>query len=112
MRAGGTARSGARSRSGSAARDDMAGMIPGRLLTDQSIAHVPEETCPLRAAAVQLTATADTAANLATADRLVRAAAKDGASLVVLPEKWSVYGTPDDIRAGAQPLDGEALRWA
>jgi predicted amidohydrolase len=66
----------------------------------------------VRAAAVQLTATAETAANLETADRLVRAAAKDGASLVVLPEKWSVYGTPDDIRAGAQPLDGEALGWA
>jgi predicted amidohydrolase len=66
----------------------------------------------VRAAAVQLTATADTAANLATADRLVRAAVKDGASLVVLPEKWSVYGTPEDIRAGAQRLDGEALSWA
>nr|MBA2766555.1 carbon-nitrogen hydrolase family protein [Solirubrobacterales bacterium] len=39
----------------------------------------------MRAAAVQLTSTADTARNLATADRLVRAAARDGASLVVLP---------------------------
>jgi predicted amidohydrolase len=66
----------------------------------------------VRAAAVQLTATADMAANLETADRLVRAAAKDGAQLVVLPEKWSVYGTPDDIRAGAQPLHGAALTWA
>jgi predicted amidohydrolase len=66
----------------------------------------------VRAAAVQLTATADKAANLETADRLVRAAAKDGASLVVLPEKWSVYGQPDDIRAGAEPLDGAALSWA
>jgi predicted amidohydrolase len=66
----------------------------------------------VRAAAVQLTATADTAANLETADRLVHAAVKDGASLVVLPEKWSVYGTPEDLRAGAQPLDGEALSWA
>jgi predicted amidohydrolase len=66
----------------------------------------------VRAAAVQLTATADKAVNLATADRLVRAAAKDGASLVVLPEKWSVYGPPDDLRAGAEPLDGPALSWA
>ena len=33
----------------------------------------------MRAAAVQLNATADKAANLATADRLVRAAAADGA---------------------------------
>ncbi len=66
----------------------------------------------MRAAAVQLTATADRAANLATADRLVRAAAADGARLVVLPEKWSVLGRPDDLRAGAELLDGPALRWA
>jgi predicted amidohydrolase len=66
----------------------------------------------VRAAAVQLTATADKAKNLETADRLVRAAARDGASLVVLPEKWSVYGAPDDLRAGAEPLDGPALQWA
>jgi predicted amidohydrolase len=66
----------------------------------------------VRAAAVQLTATADKATNLATADRLVRAAARDGASLVVLPEKWSVYGSPEDQRTGAEPLDGPALSWA
>jgi predicted amidohydrolase len=66
----------------------------------------------VRAAAVQLTATADKDRNLETADRLVRAAANDGASLVVLPEKWSVLGAPDDLRAGAEPLDGPALTWA
>jgi predicted amidohydrolase len=66
----------------------------------------------VRAAAVQLTATADKATNLETADRLVRAAVRDGASLVVLPEKWSVYGSPEDQRAGAEPLDGPALSWA
>jgi predicted amidohydrolase len=66
----------------------------------------------VRAAAVQLTATADQARNLETADRLVRAAAADGATLVVLPEKWSVYGSPEDQRAGAEPLDGPALGWA
>jgi predicted amidohydrolase len=78
-------------------------------LTDQSIA---ETRTTVRAAAVQLTATADKATNLETADRLVRAAVRDGASLVVLPEKWSVYGTPEDQRAGAEPLDGPALSWA
>lgn len=66
----------------------------------------------MRAAAVQLTSTADTARNLETADRLVRAAARDGASLVVLPEKWSVLGPLEVLRAGAQPLDGPALTWA
>jgi deaminated glutathione amidase len=81
-------------------------------LTDQSIA-AQENPTTVRAAAVQLTATADTAANLETADRLVRAAARDGAQLVVLPEKWSVYGTPEDQRAGAESLaDGPALQWA
>jgi predicted amidohydrolase len=78
-------------------------------LTDQSIAKSEQ---PVRAAAVQLTATADKATNLETADRLVRAAVRDGASLVVLPEKWSVYGSPEDQRAGAEPLDGPALSWA
>jgi predicted amidohydrolase len=40
----------------------------------------------MRAAAVQLNAKADKAANLDKADRLVRRAAADGAQLVVLPE--------------------------
>ena len=48
----------------------------------------------MRAAAVQLTSTADRDRNLATADRLTRAAAAAGAELVVLPEKWAVLGHP------------------
>jgi deaminated glutathione amidase len=66
----------------------------------------------MRAAAVQLNATADKARNLETADGLVRAAAADGATLIVLPEKWSVLGTGADLRAGAEPLDGAAISWA
>jgi predicted amidohydrolase len=85
-------------------------MLPDQRLTDQSIANPTHSH--VRAAAVQLTATADKASNLETADRLVRAAARDGAALVVLPEKWSVYGTPEDQRAGAEALDGPALSWA
>jgi predicted amidohydrolase len=69
-------------------------------------------TSTLRAAAVQLTATPDKAANLEAADRLVRQAAADGARLVVLPEKWSVLGRGADLRAGAEPLDGPAIAWA
>jgi predicted amidohydrolase len=64
------------------------------------------------AAVVQLTSTADRARNLATADRLTRAAAAAGAQLVVLPEKWAVLGTPEQTAAGAEPLDGPALTWA
>ena len=61
---------------------------------------------------MQLTATPDKARNLETADRLVRRAASDGARLVVLPEKWSVLGHGEDLRAGAEPLDGPAVAWA
>jgi deaminated glutathione amidase len=66
----------------------------------------------LKVAAVQLNATADRAANMAVADRLTRAAAADGASLIVLPEKWTAMGTEEDLRAAAEPLDGPAIAWA
>jgi predicted amidohydrolase len=66
----------------------------------------------VRAAAVQLNATEDMERNLATADRLVREAAGLGAELVVLPEKWSVLGTAEQMSAGAQTLDGECMTWA
>ncbi len=66
----------------------------------------------MKAAAVQLNATADSAANLAVADRLVRAAAADGAELIVLPEKWTAMGSDEQLRAAAEPLDGPSTRWA
>jgi deaminated glutathione amidase len=66
----------------------------------------------MRAAAVQLSSTPDRDRNLEAADRLTRAAAADGAELVVLPEKWPVLGTPEQTAAGAEPLDGTALSWA
>jgi deaminated glutathione amidase len=66
----------------------------------------------MRAAAIQLNAGADFERNLQTADRLVRDAAARGAELVVLPEKWTVFGTVEYLRAGAQELDGPAVAWA
>jgi deaminated glutathione amidase len=66
----------------------------------------------MRAAAIQINSTNDVERNLASADRHVRAAAADGAQLIVLPEKWSVLGTGADLRAGAQSLDGPAISWA
>jgi len=66
----------------------------------------------LRVAAVQLNSTADKAANMAVADRLTRAAAHDGATLIVLPEKWTAIGRDDDLRAAAESLDGPAVTWA
>ncbi|MEA2280520.1 MAG: deaminated glutathione amidase [Solirubrobacteraceae bacterium] len=64
------------------------------------------------AAAVQLNSTADRDRNLASADRLTRAAAAAGAQLVVLPEKWPCLGTPEQTAAGAEPFDGPLLAWA
>jgi predicted amidohydrolase len=59
-----------------------------------------------------MTATADRDRNLQTADRLVRAAAAAGATLIVLPEKWSAYGLPEVAVEAAEALDGPALTWA
>ncbi|HEY2631558.1 MAG TPA: carbon-nitrogen hydrolase family protein [Solirubrobacteraceae bacterium] len=72
-------------------------------MTDQSI---------YSAAVVQLNSGSDVEANIAAADTHVRAATAAGARLVVLPEKWTVMGSPDDLRAGAQPLTGDAITWA
>jgi len=66
----------------------------------------------LRVAAVQLNSGAERDANLAVADRLTRAAAADGASVIVLPEKWTAMGSDEDQLAAAETLEGEALGWA
>jgi deaminated glutathione amidase len=66
----------------------------------------------LRAAAVQLSSNEDKDRNLTAADRLTRAAAEDGAELVVLPEKFNVLGTPEHYLAGAETLDGPTIGWA
>jgi deaminated glutathione amidase len=63
----------------------------------------------MRAAAVQLNSTDEYERNLDVAGRLVRDAAADGAELVVLPEKWTVLGSPEALRSSAEPLDGPAL---
>jgi predicted amidohydrolase len=66
----------------------------------------------VRAGAVQLNSTEDSDLNLEKADRLVREAASRGAQLVVLPEKWTVLGTGDQMAAGAETLDGRSVSWA
>ncbi|MBV9365874.1 MAG: carbon-nitrogen hydrolase family protein [Solirubrobacterales bacterium] len=66
----------------------------------------------MRVGAVQLNSTDDTDRNLATADRLVRHAAGLGAEVIVLPEKWSVLGMPEQMLAAAEPLDGRFISWA
>jgi predicted amidohydrolase len=66
----------------------------------------------MRAAAVQLNSTDDKQANLRDADRLTRAAAADGAQLVVLPEKFNLLGSHEAFRAGAETMDGPSVTWA
>ena len=66
----------------------------------------------MRVAAVQLNSGADPAANRVTADRLVRAAAADGASMIVLPEKWTAMGSDEQLLAAAEPLEGPTVEWA
>jgi predicted amidohydrolase len=66
----------------------------------------------VRVAAVQLQSTEDMDRNLADADRLTRAAAEDGAELVVLPERLDIRGSAADYAARAEPLDGRPVTWA
>jgi predicted amidohydrolase len=66
----------------------------------------------MRTAVIQLRSTPDVAANLAAADRLVREAAAAGATVVLLPEKWSVLGRDEDVAAGAETFVGPATTWA
>ena len=87
--------------------DRLVSQRPGTDVTD-----VPAGNEAMRAAAVQLNSTAHTERNLARADEFTRAAAADGARLVVLPEKFNVLGGDDHLLAGAEPLDGPSLGWA
>jgi deaminated glutathione amidase len=61
------------------------------------------------AAAVQMTSTADRARNLATAVRLIRAAADQGARFVGLPENFGYMGPEEERIAGAEPVDGPTV---
>jgi deaminated glutathione amidase len=63
----------------------------------------------VRAAAVQLNATADRGRNLGSTERLVRAAADDGATLVVLPEHFDLRGRDEDYLRDAERLDGPTI---
>jgi len=59
-----------------------------------------------KVAVIQLTSGPDLEANLRVVERLVRAAAADGASLVVLPECFALLAPDDAKLAVAEPLPG------
>jgi predicted amidohydrolase len=63
----------------------------------------------MRAAAIQLNSTSDVDSNLEAAERLLRAAVRDGAELVVLPEKWSLLASGEVTAELAEPLDGRVI---
>jgi deaminated glutathione amidase len=60
----------------------------------------------LRVACVQLSSGTVKADNLEKAERLVARAAATGADIVLLPEKWNAIGSPETLRANAEPLEG------
>ena len=66
----------------------------------------------MRVAAIQTTAGVDRAANLIAAGALVEEAADAGAALVVLPEYFSVAGTPEVLARWAEDLGGPTMAWA
>src|SRR5687768_17085401 len=70
----------------------------------------------MRAAVVQMNSGSDVGANLERAEKLVRAAAADGAELAGLPEKWALLGSGETSAGGGEPLDGPivsaAAGWA
>jgi predicted amidohydrolase len=68
--------------------------------------------CVMRVAAIQTTAGPEREGNLRAAGRLVEAAAEDGAELVVLPEYFSVAGSPTVLRQKAESLTGPTVTWA
>jgi predicted amidohydrolase len=66
----------------------------------------------MRVGAIQTTAGPDPRANLDAAEGLVDEAAGAGAELVVLPEYFSVAGSPSFLREHAEGLDGPTVTWA
>lgn len=64
----------------------------------------------MRAAVIQLTAALEPAVSLERATGAVESAARDGAQLVVLPEKWLLVGDGAALGAVAEPLDGPLVQ--
>jgi predicted amidohydrolase len=62
-----------------------------------------------RIACIQLRAGPSPDDNLVSAERLVRRAAAGGADIALLPERWEAFGSADELREAAQPVDGPRL---
>jgi len=66
----------------------------------------------MRVAAVQTVSGGDVDANLASAEPLVRAAAADGARLVVLPEYFGIFGLRATDKVAVREKDGDGKQQA
>ena len=60
----------------------------------------------MKLAAIQMVSTPDPAQNLATAERLIRQAAAEGARLVLLPEYWALLGLHETDKCAIAEVDG------
>jgi nitrilase len=61
-----------------------------------------ENSAKLKIAAIQMVSSASLKENLATADRLIKAAAQDGAQVTVLPEYFCIMGLKDTDKVGVR----------
>ena len=66
----------------------------------------------MKVAAIQFRCGDDPAENRERAAALVRDAAQQGATLIVLPELFASLARASTMRALAEPIDGPTLRWA
>lgn len=64
----------------------------------------------MRAGVIQLTAAIEPAVSLERATGAVEEAARAGADLIVLPEKWLIVGDGPALAAVAEPLDGPLVQ--
>ena len=61
-----------------------------------------KNSAKLKIAAIQMVSSASLKENLATADRLIKAAAQDGAQVAVLPEYFCIMGLKDTDKVGVR----------
>ena len=66
----------------------------------------------MRVAAIQLSSTPERDRNLDAASKLLDAAAKEGAKLIVLPEMFNVLGSAAVMLQAGESLEGPSMTWA
>lgn len=75
-------------------------------------ANTPRTASPMQVAAIQMTSGDEVAANLPVAERLIAAAAAEGARLVLLPENFGLMAARAQDRIAAREADGDGPQQA